>query len=342
VLLPLAGVPDLALNPGMTAMSDLYGQGKVAILNGVGVPGIATGLFDHAAQQFEYQTCDIVRASTGLPPTGWLGRFLDGVTQDVMAQGIDMGGGLLMLTGSSFDPLSVQSIDELSLELQFDADERMGAYLNIMAVPHNESMVGDLNREMRIEALAQGETIRNAVADYVPAVPYPNSKLGFNLRQCAKILEADLGVYAIGVGAAGYDTHDEQNSGAGKGNLGYHDQLLKELSDAVGAFYADLAAHGIADRVLILTISEFGRTAYENGGRGTDHGFSSVAFAIGGAVNGGVYGLYPSLSDDHLVFGGITDVTTDFRAVYSTAIASFMGVDPIPIVGGNFPILGYV
>jgi uncharacterized protein (DUF1501 family) len=67
-----------------------------------------------------------------------------------------------------------------------------------------------------------------------------------------------------------------------------------------------------------------------------------VAFAIGGAVNGGVYGLYPSLSADHLVFGGITDVTTDFRAVYSTAIASFMGVDPIPIVGGSFPILGYV
>jgi uncharacterized protein (DUF1501 family) len=341
-LLTLAGVPDLALNPGMTALRDLFAQGKVAILNGVGVPDTATGLFDHSAQQFEFQTCDIVRASTALPPTGWLGRFLDGVTQDVVAPGIDMGGGRLMLTGASFDPLSVDSIDELSLELNFDEDERMAAYQNIMAVPHGGSMVGERSRELRIEALAQGETIQNAVAGYVPAVQYPDTDLGFDLRQCAEILEGDLGIYALGVGAGGYDTHDDQNPGAGNGNLGYHDELLKEVSDAIGAFYADLTAHGIADRVLILTISEFGRTPHENGGRGTDHGFSSVAFAVGGLVNGGVYGLYPGLSDSHLVFDGLTDVTTDFRSVYSTAFASFMGVDPVPIVGGSFPTLGYV
>jgi uncharacterized protein (DUF1501 family) len=325
----------------MTAIRDLYAQGKVAILNGVGVPDTANGLFDHSAQQFEFQTCDIVRAASVLPPTGWLGRFLDGVTPDVVAPGIDMGGGRLMLTGASFDPLSINSIDELSLELHFDEEDRMEAYRTIMGIPHPETRVGERSRELRVEALAQGETIQNAVADYVPAVSYPDTNLGFNLRQCAEILEADLGVHALGVGAGGYDTHDDQNPRSG-GGLGYHDRLLKEVSDAIGAFYADLAAHGIADRVLILTISEFGRTAYENGGRGTDHGFSSVALAIGGAVNGGAYGLYPGLSDGHLVFDGLTDVTTDFRSVYSTAFASFMGVDPAPIVGGSFPILGFV
>jgi uncharacterized protein (DUF1501 family) len=110
----------------------------------------------------------------------------------------------------------------------------------------------------------------------------------------------DLGVYALRVGAGGYDTHGDQNPGSGGGRLGYHDELLQEVSDAIGAFYADLTAHGIAERVLILTISEFGRTAYENGDRGTDHGFSSVAFAIGGTVNGGVYGLYRGLADGKL------------------------------------------
>jgi uncharacterized protein (DUF1501 family) len=341
-LLPLAGVPDLALNPGMTAIRDLFAQGKVAILNGVGVPASASSLFDHSAQQFEFQTCDVVRAASVLPPTGWLGRFLDGVSQDLVAPGIDMGGGRLMLTGASFDPLSIDSIDELSLELHFDEDERMAAYRNVMASPHAESTVGERNRELRVEALAQGETIQNAVSSYVPAVQYPDTDLAFDLRQCAEILHGDLGVYALGVGAGGYDTHDDQNNGSGGGRLGYHDELLEEVSDAIGAFYADLAAHGIAERVLILTISEFGRTAYENGGRGTDHGFSSVAFAIGGTVNGGAYGLYPGLADGDLVFDGLTDVTTDFRSVYSTAFANFLGVDPVPLVGGSFPTLGFV
>jgi uncharacterized protein (DUF1501 family) len=246
-----------------------------------------------------------------------------------------------MLTGASFDPLSIGSIDELRLDLTFDEVARMGAYRNVMALP-NGSAVGERNRELRVTALAQGETIQNAVAGYVPGVQYPDTNLAFNLRQCAEILVGDLGVYALAVGAGGYDTHGDQNPGSGGGRLGYHDELLQEVSDAIGAFYADLTAHGIAERVLILTISEFGRTAYENGDRGTDHGFSSVAFAIGGTVNGGVYGLYPGLADGQLVFDGLTDVTTDFRSVYSTAFGNFLGVDPVPIVGGSFPVLGFV
>jgi uncharacterized protein (DUF1501 family) len=67
-----------------------------------------------------------------------------------------------------------------------------------------------------------------------------------------------------------------------------------------------------------------------------------VAFAVGSAVNGGAYGLYPGLAEDQLVFDGLTDVTTDFRSVYSTAFANFLGVDPVPLVGGSFPILGFV
>ena len=79
-LLPLSGQPDFALNPGLTAIQSLYNQGKVAILNGVGVPKQATGLFDHSAQQFEFMTCDIVRNTNAAPPSGWVGRYLDGVS----------------------------------------------------------------------------------------------------------------------------------------------------------------------------------------------------------------------------------------------------------------------
>src|SRR5262249_7120340 len=145
-ILPLAGTPEFGLNPGLTAIRDLYAQGKVAILNGVGVPKEATGLFDHSAQQFEFQTCDVVRANSIVAPTGWLGRYLDTVTPGLVAPGIDMGGGKLMLTGSSFDPLTIGSIDELQLQISFDEDDRRAAYQDIMAIPHADSVVGEKSR----------------------------------------------------------------------------------------------------------------------------------------------------------------------------------------------------
>jgi uncharacterized protein (DUF1501 family) len=334
-LLPLSGEPDFRLNPGLTAIQALYNQGKVAILNGVGVPKTATGLFDHSAQQFEFMTCDIVR-NTQTPPSGWVGRYLDGVSGGLVAPGIDMGGGKLMLTGTTFDPLTINSLEELQLKLSFDQTDRLAAYESIMGLPHTASQVGERNRVLRVEGLAQSAAIRAATAGYAPLVTYPESNLAENLQQCARIIYGDLGVRAMGVGTGGFDTHGEQNDG------NYHDNLLAEVGDAIGAFYNDLAAHGLSDRVLILTISEFGRTPFQNGARGSDHGYGSVFFAVGDSVNGGVYGDYPHLGDNWLVFGDLLDVTTDFRSVYATAFANFMGVDPVPLVGGNFPLLGYV
>jgi uncharacterized protein (DUF1501 family) len=334
-VLPLANTPEFGLNPGLTAIRDLYAQGKVAILNGVGVPKEATGLFDHSAQQFEFQTCDVVRANNVVAPTGWLGRYLDTVTPGLVAPGIDMGGGKLMLTGNAFDPLTIGSIDELQLQLSFDEDDRRAAYEDILAMPHGDSVVGEKSRLLRIEGLAQSDAIRAATASYTPAVTYPDTDLGRALQQCAQIVYGGLGVRAMGVGAGGFDTHGQEKNG------GYHDGLLKDVGDAIAAFYADLKAHALSDRVLVLTISEFGRTPFENADRGSDHGYGSVAFAIGDPVKGGVYGDYPHLGDDWLVFGDLLDVTTDFRSVYATALGSFLGVDPVPLVG-DFPLLGFV
>src|SRR5262245_41325865 len=334
-ILPLAGTPEFGLNPGLTAIRDLYAQGKVAILNGVGVPKEATGLFDHSAQQFEFQTCDVVRANSVVAPTGWLGRYLDTVTPGLVAPGIDMGGGKLMLTGSSFDPLTIGSIDELQLQISFDEDDRRAAYQDILAIPHTDSVVGEKSRLLRIEGLAQSDAIRAATASYAPALAYPDSDRGRALQQCGQIVYGGLGVRAMGVGAGGFDTHGQEKSG------GYHDALLKDVGDAIAAFYSDLKAHALSDRVLILTISEFGRTPFENADRGSDHGYGSVAFAIGDPVKGGVYGDYPHLGDDWLVFGDLLDVTTDFRSVYATALGTFLGVDPVPLVG-DFPLLGFV
>jgi uncharacterized protein (DUF1501 family) len=340
-VLPLSGQPDFGLNPGMAAFQSLFNQGRLAIINGVGVPREATGLFDHSAQQYEFQSCDIVRDGTALTaPTGWLGRYLDTVTPDIVAPGIDLGGGRLMLTGSAFDPLTIYSLSELQLQYSFDRTARRAAYPAVMSFP-NANTVAEYNRLQRVNGLAQSDAIRNATLNYVPAVQYPDSYLARSLKECAKIISGDLGVYALTVGEGGFDTHSRQNAGGGPGVLGDHDLMLQNVADSVGAFYADLVAHNLSSRVLILTISEFGRTPWENSDDGSDHGFSSEAFALGDTVNGGIYGLYPGLDDQFLVFDDVTDMTTDFRSVYSTVLANFVGTDPVPLVGGSFPLLAF-
>lgn len=342
-VLALSGVSEVGLNPGLAAIRDLYDQGRVAIINGVGVPQEASGLFDHAAGQYEFQSCDIVRSLSSAPPSGWLGRYLDSAPAGLVSGGIDMGGGRLVVTGNTFTPVTITTIDQFQLNLGFDSDARMAAYRGIADIPSNASDAAERNRLLRQEALPQSDIIIERTANYQPLAQYPeDSWFGYQLQQCASLINADLGIRVLTVGSSGYDTHSGQDSAVDNGSLGYHDSLLQDVSDSIGAFHADLAAHGVANRVLILTISEFGRRAYENNDHGTDHGFSSVAFAIGDPVKGGVYGDYPSLSGDDLVLDGNTDVTTDFRSIYSTVAARYLDADPVPLVGGTFPLIGFL
>jgi uncharacterized protein (DUF1501 family) len=343
VVLPLQNAPDIGLNPGMTALASLYAAGKVAVIVGAGAPQDAEGLFDHEASQYDFQSADITHAADTTQPTGWLGRYLDSVAEGSVSPGIDFGGGSLVVSGHEREALTITSIDQFQVQPGFDSDARLAAYTDIQRIPHTASGVGERNRQVRLTAIEQSQIVRDATADYQPAVTYPDDNyLGDTLQQTAKLITADLGVRAIAVGTDGYDTHAAQNDGAGNGQLGYHDFLLNTVSEAVSAFYQDLAGHGVADRVVILTFSEFGRRPEENNDVGTDHGYGSVMFAVGNPVRGGVYGEYPSLDDDKLVLDGNLDTSVDFRQVYATVLANYLGADPSPVLGGNFDVLGFL
>jgi uncharacterized protein (DUF1501 family) len=333
-VLALPNATDLGFHPRLTQLHDLYAQNKVAVINGVGVPKNARGLFDHAAGQYEFQSCDIFY-DTSKKPTGWLGRFLDQVPEQQISPGVDLGGGKLILTGNKRSPVSISTLEEFQLKYSFDENARKAGYKNIMKSPYNGSVVAESNRKIRVEALEQSAVIQSKISGYQPMAQYPpDSYLGYQLLQSAQMIWADLGVRAIGLGYGDFDTHF--------GQLGPHDDLLGDLSASISAFYQDLDAHGLADKVLILTISEFGRRVYANNDAGTDHGYASVALAVGNAVKPGVHGSYPRLDDASLVFDGNLDVHTDFRSVYATAIAKFLDADPAPAVGGSFPILDYI
>ncbi len=114
------------------------------------------------------------------------------------------------------------------------------------------------------------------------------------------------------------------------------------VSEAISAFYRDLVAHGLGERVVILVVSEFGRRAYQNTDNGTDHGFAGGMFVVGDAVKGGVYGTYPSLDERALVFDGNVNVSVDFRSAYATLLGDFLAIDPGSVLGSEFPTLGFM
>ncbi len=231
--------------------------------------------------------------------------------------------------------MTITTFDAFGLNLQFDALERRKIYRKVQQIRIPNSNVAEVNRRLRVQSLIESDTIRKRTANYVALATYPDdSLLAGQLYQCAQLIWADLGVRAFSVGFGDFDTH--------YGQVGIHDRLLKDLSDSVAAFYNDLNAHGLSDRVLILTISEFGRRANENSDVGTDHGFASVAFAIGDPVKGGVYRAYPDLAPSKLVLYGKLHASTDFRSVYATTAAEFLDSDPVPLVGGKFPQLGFL
>jgi uncharacterized protein (DUF1501 family) len=159
---------------------------------------------------------------------------------------------------------------------------------------------------------------------YVPAggAQYPNALLGNSLKQVAQLIKADVGMEMAFADIGGWDHHvNETGQKASEGQLA---NLLRQYGQALAAFWTDLGDR-MAD-VVLVTMSEFGRTAHENGNRGTDHGHANNMFVLGGPVKGGrVYGQWPGLEKEQLYEGRDLALTTDFRDVLGELVANHMG-----------------
>ncbi len=143
----------------------------------------------------------------------------------------------------------------------------------------------------------------------------------------------------------GFDHHSDQishpNNRADKFS-GQHAGLLRWFSDAVKTFYDDMAQHGLADNVLMMQWSEFGRRPNENDSFGTDHGTAAPLFVIGNSVRGGLYGQQPSLAATNLDIAGNMKFTVDFRSVYATVLDKWLGVDSKTVLGTSFENVGFL
>jgi uncharacterized protein (DUF1501 family) len=262
--------------------------------------------------------------------TGWVGRYLDtaGLPKTDLFSGVAIAQVLPeVMVAKSVDVPAISEIRAYGLRSDQRADSRdaLRSIVNDERVPFSSPYLATV---AEIEAHAQrgSEELPKLISGYKTDASYPATPLGRSLALAAQIIGSRLGTRVIYVQHGSFDTHTVQKK--------TQDALLESLSNALSAFYADLAAHGNDKRVLTMTFSEFGRRVAENASRGTDHGEAGPMFQIGGGVKGGVYGTHPSL--DQLDNGDVT-YSTDFRSVYTTVIERWLGRSAQPVIAGSFP-----
>jgi uncharacterized protein (DUF1501 family) len=320
---------QVGLNPGMRSLKTLYDKGMVAIVQSVGYPNP-----DHS----HFRSTEIwqTAAPDRYEHTGWLGRYFDdaALPKENLFNGVALSRVLPeALVSNRTDIPAVPGLGQYSLM----ADRNQTARTGFWRQAHDRSLPFDspyLAHVMEIEGDAQrsSEELPKLVAGYTSKAAYPATGIGRSLALAAQIIGSNLGTKVIYVEHGSFDTHVNQKT--------TQNSLLAQFSNAVGAFYDDLAAHGNDRRVLTLTFSEFGRRIEENGSRGTDHGEASPLFMIGGAVKGGLYGAPPNLATTNM---GNVRYAVDFRSVYATVLERWLGRSASAVLNGAFstlPLLG--
>jgi uncharacterized protein (DUF1501 family) len=210
-------------------------------------------------------------------------------------------------------------------------EQELFKLLNAPAPGVDEPGTIDFLRHTAMNAHVSSERVRAAVNGYRSGVEYANTRFASSMRLIAQMIAGKLPTKVYYAHMTGFDTHANQR--------GAHESLLQQLAEGVSAFYKDLEAQGNADRVVVLAFSEFGRRVAENGSNGTDHGTAAPMFVFGKAINGGLYGAQPSLTD---LQDGDLKHGIDFRSVYATVLDKWMGADPAKILGHNFERVAFI
>ena len=335
-LRPTLGVPvadvlpltdSVGLHPNLGKLKALYDQGKVAVIQGVGYPN---------PNRSHFRSMDIWHSARpdSFERSGWLGRYVAACqcAQNNALPAISVGDQLntLFWTETTLVP-AVASIGAFAFmtdtKYKNDRTFQMQTLQNIYSQAGNWSPNEALIRRGTLQALAGSDELQKVASGYQSTVTYPqNNGLAAQLKLVGQVIAGNLGTRLFSVSMGGFDTHANQKDTQAR--------LLGQLGDAVDAFLQDLATMGKQDDVTIMTFSEFGRRAKQNGSAGTDHGTAEPMFVIGNGVYGGLYGTYPSLGA--LDNNGDLQFSVDFRSVYAGMLRDVVGADPTPILAGSF------
>ena len=319
IAIPQRDVIDLdgffGLHPAMSALKPLWDARQLAIVHAAGSPDPTRSHFD--AQDF------MESGTPGLKSTedGWLNRALVATgdpQKDAAFRAVALGTALPRMLSGQAPALAVGNVNDFGVAPRNPQAQPLANTFESMYAASVDGVLHGTAQETfdAVKMLKAADP-----AKYRPAagVVYPKGRFGDALKQTAQLVKANLGVQVAFTDIGGWDHH--VNEGASEGQLG---RLLKEFSGSLAAFGQDLGA--LAAETVVVTMSEFGRTARENGTRGTDHGHANVMFVMGGAVRGGkVYGRWPGLANEQLYEQRDLALTTDFRQVMAEAVARQLG-----------------
>ncbi|MCO4294350.1 DUF1501 domain-containing protein [Solitalea sp. MAHUQ-68] len=299
------------LNPAMGSLREIYDQGWMSILNGVGYPN---------PDRSHFRSMDIWQTASGSNEyisTGWIGRYLDSNCVECKSPhtAIEVDDSLsLALKGISNKGIAVRNSDQLyrTTREPFFKLEADDAKQNMLS----EDNLGYLYKTM-IETYSSAKYINDTAKRYKNTFSYPISAFANELKTVATFINSGLSTRVYYVSLSGFDTHVAQR--------GQQNRLLKVYSDGVAAFIHDLKQANNLDDTLIMTFSEFGRRVSQNASGGTDHGTANNLFLFGGKLK--KPGIYNESPDLKTLDNGDLKFQIDFRNVYATVLDKWLGVD---------------
>ena len=333
----------LGLHPNLTAFKSLYDTGKLGIVQGVGYPN---------PNRSHFRSMDIWqsgRPDQEVVTTGWVGRYFDNA-----CVGADPKVGVCI---GETTPLAMRGDRVTALDFERPSDYQYNGHDKNRYLTLNQpdassvapdvmpatplikpaakkveavSSVSQLDFLSRtaMDAQVSSDQILRITANHQGPKEYPSNEFGNGLRTIAAMIAGNLPTRVYYVSLGGFDTHANEKQ--------RHDKLMTDLSDGVGAFWADLENQKNADRVVMMTFSEFGRRVEQNASGGTDHGAAAPMFVMGSSVKPGLYAKHPSLSD---LDQGDLKYNMDFRNVYATVLQGWLKTPSKPILGEQFRTL---
>ncbi|MCH7626714.1 MAG: DUF1501 domain-containing protein [Chloroflexi bacterium] len=319
---------ELGFNPNFAPMKEMYDEGMVGVVQGIGYPNSNRS---HFRGMDIWHTCE----PDEVVIEGWMGkaiRELDPKGDDELT-GINFGVGLPRAMAVPGVPVtSVNDLDTYGLLTGISSeDDQRNLALQIFKDMYGQAIgtgpVMEYLSRTGIDVLRGADRLKAAPAQYSSSIEYADNGIAKSLRDVARVHTSGLGTRIFYTSHGGYDTHANENPA--------HPKLLQDVSGAIRDFFDDLKEHDAGDNVVMLVFTEFGRRIRDNGS-GTDHGSGGGAFIIGEPVKGGLYSEYPSLKPADWARGEDLEHTIDFRGIYGTVLEQWMSIEASPIVGGHF------
>ena len=316
------------LHPSLAPLEPLFHKNQLAIVHAAGSPDPTRSHFD--AQDFMESGTPGVKATED----GWLNRAVESVPEEHASpfRAVAMGPNLPLTLRGEAPAIALPDVNQFKVMAQNAGMSQVveGGFEAMYAQTVDQALRGT-----GAETFEAIDMLRKAdPSKYQPenGAEYPKSRLAKNLEQIGQLIKANIGVEVLFVDCGGWDNH--VNEGGVQGQLS---NLLRDLGEGLAAFHQDMGDR--MENIVVVTMSEFGRTARENGNRGTDHGHANCMFVMGGDVKGGkVYGKWPGLEDHQLNENRDLVLTTDFRSVLSEILSQHIGVSDLkPVFPGFNP-----